>query len=230
MSFRTHETKAICETKHQILDIIATDQEIWIASANSSLISYQRMESKREIHGKPCLVNCQVTDNKKYVVTKDSESQVQVLNVLEGTLENSQIGLEDTIKQFNTGRNSNSWFTANLRLGCLMLDFNQHDINAAGEITDDRMIVYGEMFIRKLFYYLILYEEQIMKEKDGYTQDRFIVPKTCGLEDTTIILSQVFSEGIMQPLCYTLAKYIAQEPNLLLPIWLQKLVYRSKSK
>ena len=80
------------------------------------------------------------------MITKDSENRVQVRNIVEGSVQEFQGRIEEVVIQFNTEKSCNSWFSVNLQLGRLMLDFTQNEIAVAGEILEGKILNYGETF------------------------------------------------------------------------------------
>lgn len=230
VDMRTSEITQICEVKAQILDIAVRENEVWVATTDSDLNSYQRMSVNRGVVGKPSLISYELTDNKKFVVTKNTENLVQVRNVLDGIIQDFDGTIEEAVKRTNTGKNSNSWFTVNLRLGCLMLDFTQNDVFAAGEIINETPFIYGEFLIRKLFFYLIQREEAKIHEKEGVTQKQLIKPESCDFDSATIIINHPTGEGVLQPIVFTEVQKILSCTSLQIPLWLQKIVIKAKSK
>lgn len=228
VDIKTHETKQICEAKAQILDLLVEENEVWVATTDSDLNSYDRGCVSRSIRGKSSLTAYEITDSKKYIITKDSDNRVQVRNLVEGSVLEFEGTIGDAVKQFNVGKSCNSWFSTNLQLGCLMLDFTQNDIAAAGEIVEDQILNYGEIFLRKLFYYLIASEEGKLIEKDGVASKRFLLPEGCDFEEAAIVLKQALGAGIMQPLLFTQPTKLPHELNLQLPLWIQKIIYKTK--
>ena len=187
------------------------------------------MSIKNSIKGKPSLVNFGISDNKKTIITKDSENHLQSINLLNSKIESLEGTIENALKVYNNGKSCTSWFSANLRLGSLMLELNQNEVLSATETNEEGLTNFGENFLRKLFYNLIVHEEEKMMEKDGFTQERFLLPEFCGYDEATIVLLHNLN-GFGEPVFFSSVKEITQDPNIQLPWWIQKSIFKVKSK
>jgi hypothetical protein len=220
----THEAKLISEEKGQVLDLLIDKNEFWVSSTNSNVSSYSS-KGIRSIFGRPSVTNFEISDNKKFIVTKDTENAVQVINLLEAKTQIVETGFEETIKKYNNGKNSSSWFSANIRLGCLMVDLSYSESLSVIEPTEKGLLNYGEFFIRQLFYYLILKNSE---ESEDFAQQKFPFPTSCGYENATIVLSQILAGGIFEPVFSLSPKLITPEEGFKLPMWMQKLIFKQK--
>lgn len=206
--------------------MVRIDQEIWVSTIESDLSSYKNFQKFREIKGVPRLVDHKTTDNKKNIVTKDSSNNVKSYSLLENKIEYIEEPFKNAVKKLNIGKNSNAWFLANIRLGCLMVEINQNDCLSATEVINSALVNYGELLLSKVFYYIIVHEEKILKEKDGFSKNRFLLPSECGYENVTVVVSNIKTGGIPEPIIFSTVKDIVEEYKCQLPFWIQKIIFK----
>lgn len=227
---KTHEIRQVCEEKLPILDIEIDHNEYWVSTTSSTLKSFHNMNPMRQIPGRPSITTIEVTDNKKFIITKDADQQVSIFSILQADKKSFNGTVQEALQRYNTGKNTSAWFSANSRLGCLMLDFTSTDSSSAFDIGEDGQVLHAELLMRRLFYYLIVSEEERMKEKDGFTKPRFILPESSGYDEVTLVLNHLLNGGISDPVLLKQVKDVNGDTNPQFPMWLQKLIFKSRPK
>jgi hypothetical protein len=166
-------TEQICKETSPVLDIEKIGDEVWVSTCDSSLVSYNMMEVQRKIHGKSRMTQFSVTDNKKFIVTKSSDSSIHIYDILSNKLESSQFDFQETLSKFSSSKTNPSWFSTSLRLGCLALDFNGNDSISANEQRGQEQVFFIEILLKELFSSLISQDS----DRSGQFERNFLIIK-----------------------------------------------------
>lgn len=188
-------TEQVCKVNASVLDVEKVGDEVWVATTDSELASYRNMEEQRKILGRHRTQSYALTDNKKFVVTKDTENQIQVLDVLNNKTEISDSNFADTLSKYSSGKVTPSWFSVSLRLGCLVLDFNGNDCLAASEIRGQEQIFFIELLLKELFLSILNQDS----DRKGVFDKYWIVFRILMQKDEIFWMSRVYeaAKGLM---------------------------------
>ena len=188
-------TEQVCKVSAPVLDVEKVGDEVWVATTDSELASYRNMEEQRKIIGKHRMINYALTDNRKFVVTKDTENIIQVFDVLNNKIESSDCNFADTVSKYSSGKISASWFSVSLRLGCLVLDFNGNDCLAGSEIRAQEQIFFIELLLKELFMSVLNQDS----DRKGVFDKIWIVFRVLTPKDEIFWMSRVYdaAKGLM---------------------------------
>lgn len=204
----THATEQICKEELPILDTEEIQDEIWVSTTCSNLRSYSSMQEQRKIVGRPRTVRYEVSDNKKFVVTKDDQQSVQVLNVVENKVEKVELEFKEAVERVNTGKITNSWFSANLKLGCICLEFSAGDCANGFEILNNKQVFFVEQLFKELFFSLVDPENTDRKSE---------------FEHVWLVLKQHLAEKV-EVFWMAQAKDLCKNRINEIPVWIKEIV------
>ena len=218
------------EESQHVLNIKWYEDELWIGTIDSSIRSYKNTGVNRQIDGLPSINKYTIPDNKRYVITKDTSGKAQAWDVLKCREVESDSNFDSLVQKYSSGKAKSSWFSANIRLGRLMVDFSHIDAHLAEDITEEGKINYGVKLLRKAFHYYLKnrQENEIGIPLDS-TQVSKLIEAESGIEDVLVIIFQGNSDSgdlVMR-------NYVDElgQPGKLeeLPVWVKNLVYGIKS-
>jgi len=204
----THATEQICKEEFPVLDTEEIQDEIWVSTTCSDLRSYSSMQEQRKIVGRARIVRYEVSDNKKFVVVKDDQESVQVLSVLENKVEKVDLGFKEAVGRVSMGKITNSWFSANLKLGCICLEFTAGECANGFEIMNNKQVFFIEQLFKELFYPLL----------DPENTDR-----TSAFEHVWLMLKQHLAEKV-EVFWMTQTKDLSKNRINEIPVWIKEIV------
>lgn len=191
-----HHEKFAEESQH-VLDIKWFEDELWIGTIDSSIRSYKNTGVFRQIDGLPSINKYTIVDNKRYVVTKDTSGKAQAWDILKCKEIESDNNFDELVQKYSNGKAKSSWFSANIRLGRLMLDFSHIDAHLVEDVTEEGKINYGVKLLKKAFhYYLKNRQENEIGTPLDPSQASKLIENECGIEDVLVIIYQGNSDAL----------------------------------
>ena len=220
----TRDFEKLYQHDFPVLDLCNAQEELWIASESSDLKSLGKGPS-RVISGLPSVKSYSVVDNKKYVLTQNTSDEVEVWDLLKGKSRKTESSVESTLKQLSSGKPKPSWFSVNIRLGSLMLDFSKYDTHLCTEETPEGVVNYGVQMTKRIFHYWLKKQEEVLV---GVPLTREVQPvlyeKDCGLEEFSMVISQIAGDVVEPIYRNTVGELGSLTQFNEIPIWLEKLL------
>ena len=147
-------TAVICEETAPILKILLVPPDhdnLWVATTNSEIKNWSLKSSKvrsscyndydpnlnikpnKVIKGNLALRQYHVLNDKRYVLTKDTENNVAIYDVLKAlkTEDLGKVNMEEEIKKRSKMVYVPNWFTIDLKSGMLSVNLEEHDCLSA---------------------------------------------------------------------------------------------------
>ncbi|PPS04830.1 hypothetical protein GOBAR_AA15840 [Gossypium barbadense] len=145
----TRESILLCKKEHPILQLALDDDSIWVATTDSSFHRWpaegqnpQKAPVYKEpiftIPGTPAIVQHEILNNRRDVLTKDTAGSVKLWDIIKGIVieDYGQVSIP-------------SWFTLDARLGsfsvhldtpqCFSAEMYSADLNITGKSEDDKV-------------------------------------------------------------------------------------------
>ncbi|KAK8468742.1 hypothetical protein PHAVU_006G098200 [Phaseolus vulgaris] len=186
---QTRESSLLCTGEHPILQLALHDDNIWVASTDSSVrrwhaegcnpekifqrgnsflagnLSFSRARVSLEgstpvpvykeptltILGTPAIVQHEVLNNKRHVLTKDASGSVKLWEITKGVVieDYGKVSFEDKKEELFEMVSIPAWFTVDTRLGslsvhldtpqCFHAEMYSADLNIVGKPEDDKV-------------------------------------------------------------------------------------------
>ncbi|XP_016206148.1 WD repeat-containing protein 48 [Arachis ipaensis] len=202
---QTRESSLLCTGEHPILQVALHDNNIWIASTDSSVhrwpvegrnpqnilqrgnsflagnLSFSRARVSLEgstpvpvykepnltIPGTPGIVQHEVLNNKRHVLTKDTSGSVKLWEITRGVVieDYGKVSFEEKKEELFEMVSIPAWFTVDTRLGslsvhldtpqCFSAEMYSVDLNIAGKPEDDKVNLARETLKGLLVHWLI---------------------------------------------------------------------------
>ncbi|CAG9315333.1 WDR48 [Blepharisma stoltei] len=224
-------SEKVIENEFPVLDVLGINSDIWISDTNGDIKTIQSAETKT-IKSLPHINKFEVCDNKKWIITKNSEGTVQTWNILTGESEKTENTFEEAVTAKNSGKATPSWFSVKIHLGSLMLEFSHSDSHMAEEDYNGKLINYGSVFMKRVFHHWLLKEEQKYREANPNAPQRISILNegTSEIEKYVLILIQI-AENIIESIYRCPINRLDTDENLPdIPMWVQRLIFSSKYK
>eukprot|EP01114_Cavostelium_apophysatum_P015662 TRINITY_DN4316_c0_g1_i5.p1 TRINITY_DN4316_c0_g1~~TRINITY_DN4316_c0_g1_i5.p1 ORF type:complete len:747 (-),score=186.41 TRINITY_DN4316_c0_g1_i5:132-2372(-) len=187
-----------------------TEESVWIGTGSARLLHKKfgedRKESEQEIKGRPGIAASLVLNDKRHVLTKDTENQVALWDVMLGKkIKNlgSEISIEDRAKEMLEIVSVSNWFTLDTTTGsltvhleypqCYSAEVYATDMGITGtDLKEDTRVNLGDTVIRSLFSTWLKRrrgesDTSSEKEKENYPQP---VIKLTVERDLPVIISE----------------------------------------
>lgn len=148
-------TAVICEETAPIVKILLTPPDhdnLWVATTDSQIKNWSLKSSKlrsssfcddydpplntkpdKVIKGNLALKKCHILNDKRYIITKDTEDNVAVYDVLKAIKveDLGKVNMEDEIKKRSKMIYVPNWFTIDLKFGMVSVHLEEHDCLSA---------------------------------------------------------------------------------------------------
>uniref|UniRef100_A0A0N5A405 WD repeat-containing protein 48 homolog n=1 Tax=Parastrongyloides trichosuri TaxID=131310 RepID=A0A0N5A405_PARTI len=187
------------------------------------------------IYGAPSIRQHVVLNDKRHIVTKDTENNVDVWDVLQAHKigQHGKVLIDEVVKQYHKRVYVPSWFSVDLKLGMLQIVLDETDVFASwvtareaglGDKAQETKLNYGGIFLKSLFdrwaKSTMRYHENSNELDDVNNQTIFQLPL-----HTTIILSE--SSG--RPILRSCVKDVGNETEAailedLMPTWAKEVI------
>ncbi|CEF60748.1 WD40 repeat and WD40/YVTN repeat-like-containing domain and WD40-repeat-containing domain and G-protein beta WD-40 repeat and Protein of unknown function DUF3337 family-containing protein [Strongyloides ratti] len=187
------------------------------------------------IYGAPSIRQYVVLNDKRHIVTKDTENNVDVWDILQTRKigQHGKVFIDEVVKKYNKRVYVPSWFSVDLKLGMLQIILDETDVFASwvtakeaglADKTQETKLNYGGIFLKSLFNRWVkstmCYNENDDEMDDSNNQTIFQLPL-----HTTIILSE--SSG--RPILRSCVKDVGNETESsilddLMPTWAKEAI------
>uniref|UniRef100_A0A0K0FBH9 WD repeat-containing protein 48 homolog n=1 Tax=Strongyloides venezuelensis TaxID=75913 RepID=A0A0K0FBH9_STRVS len=187
------------------------------------------------IYGAPSIRQYVVLNDKRHIVTKDTENNVDVWDILQGRKigQYGKVLIDEVVKKYNKRVYVPSWFSVDLKLGMLQIVLDETDVFASwvtareaglADKTQETKLNYGGIFLKSLFdrwaKSMIVYNDNEDDTDESNNHTIFPLPL-----HTTIILSE--SSG--RPILRSCVKDVGNETESsiledLMPTWAREVI------
>ncbi|KAK9161463.1 hypothetical protein Syun_007804 [Stephania yunnanensis] len=165
----TRESLLLCTKEHPILQLAMHDDSIWVATTDSSVHRAIEIDIKVPvykdpsftIHGTPAIVQHEILNNRRQVLTKDTADSVQLWDITKGVVveDYGKVSFEEKKEELFEMVSFPAWFAADSRLGslsihldtpqCFSAEMYSIDLGTIG-VTEDHKINLAEETLKGL--------------------------------------------------------------------------------